>query len=58
MIIPRYVNEVIANVRGIKPGWYAMDDSGNLSTGPFSNKAECLGSVIQPTCDQLGSSPK
>jgi hypothetical protein len=58
MIIPRYLNEVIANVRAIKPGWYAIDDSGNLSTGPFSTKAECLGSVISPTYDQLGSSPK
>ena len=58
MTIPRYVNEVISDVRGIKSGWYAMDDVGNLSTGPFSSKAECLGSIIQPTYDQLGSPPK
>ncbi len=58
MIIPRYINEVISDVRGIKPGWYAMDDVGNLSTGPFSSKVECLGTIIQPTHDQLGSSPK
>ena len=58
MTIPRYVNEVISNVRGIKPGWYAMDDVGNLSTGPFSSKAECLGSIVQPTYDPLGSPPK
>ena len=58
MTIPRYVNEVISDVRGIKPGWYAMDDVGNLSTGPFLNKAECLGSITQPTFEPLGSPPK
>lgn len=47
--IPRYVNEVISDVRGIKPGWYAIDDVGNLSTGPFSSEAECLESITQPT---------
>ena len=58
MINPRYVNEVIANVRGIKPGWYAMDDVGNLSTGPFSSKVECRGTINEPTYEQLVSSPK
>ena len=58
MTIPRYVNEVISDVRGIKPGWYAMDDVGNLSTGPFSSKAECLGSITQPTLEPVGSPPK
>ena len=48
MIIPRYINEIISDVRGIKLGWYAMDEVGNLSTGPFSSHAECLGSIIQP----------
>ena len=57
MIIPFYINEVISNVRGIKPGWYAMDDVGNLSTGPFSSEVECLGTIIQPAYDQLGLSP-
>jgi hypothetical protein len=58
MPIPRYVNEVISDVRGIKPGWYAMDDIGYLSTGPFPTKAECLGSITQPTFEPLGSPPK
>jgi hypothetical protein len=35
MIIPHYLNEIIANMRRIKPGWYAMDDGGKLSSGPF-----------------------
>jgi hypothetical protein len=47
--IPRYVNEVISDVRGIKPGWYGMDHVGNFSTGPFSSRAECLESIPPPT---------
>ena len=49
MAIPCYVNEIISDVRGIKPGWYAMDEVGNLSTGPFLSQAECLESITQPT---------
>ena len=48
MDTPQYINEVISDVRCIKPGWYAMDDFGNLSSGPFSSHAECFGSIIQP----------
>ena len=48
MDTPQYINEIISDVRCIKPGWYAMDDVGNLSSGPFSSHAECLGSIIQP----------
>jgi hypothetical protein len=49
MDTPQYINEVISDVRCIKPGWYAMDDVGNLSSGPFSSHAECFGSIVQPT---------
>ena len=45
MDTPQYINEVISDVRCIKPGWYAMDDVGNLSSGPFSSHAECFGSI-------------
>ncbi|MGB8187367.1 MAG: hypothetical protein WCF37_20310, partial [Pseudolabrys sp.] len=31
MDTPKYINEIISDVRCIKPGWYAMDDFGNLS---------------------------
>jgi hypothetical protein len=47
--IPRYVNEVISDVRCIKPGWYGMDHAGHVSTGPFSSRAECLESIRPPT---------
>jgi hypothetical protein len=58
MTVPGYVNEVISDVRSIKPGWYAMDDAGNLFTGPFSSKAECLGSITQPTFESVRPPPK
>ena len=29
MTIPHYINEDRSEMRGIKPGWYAMDDAGN-----------------------------
>ena len=35
MTIPHYINEDRSEMRGIKPGWYAMDDAGKLSSGPF-----------------------
>jgi hypothetical protein len=29
-------------MRGIKPGWYAMDRDGNLVSGPFSSREKCV----------------
>jgi hypothetical protein len=48
MLIPHYVNENRSDMRGIKPGWYAIDDAGKLSYGPFSSREECLSSATQP----------
>ncbi|MGB9044370.1 MAG: phasin family protein [Pseudolabrys sp.] len=42
MTIPHYINEDRSEMRGIKPGWYAMDDAGKLSSGPFCSHEECL----------------
>ena len=39
---PHYINETKSDVRGIKQGWYAMDDNGNLVYGPFSSSEACL----------------
>ena len=49
MTIPHYINENKSEMRGIKPGWYAMDDAGKLSSGPFSSHEECLSRGTQPT---------
>jgi hypothetical protein len=42
MTIPHYINEDRSEMRGIKSGWYAMDDDGKLYSGPFSSRYECL----------------
>ena len=49
MTIPQYINEDRSEMRGIKPGWYAMDDAGKLLLGPFSSREECLSRGTQPT---------
>jgi hypothetical protein len=48
MIVPHYINESQSDMRGIKPGWYAMDDEGNLVSGPFSSRGKCVESNSQP----------
>ncbi len=35
MTIPDYINEDRSEMRCIKPGWYATDDDGKLSSGRF-----------------------
>jgi hypothetical protein len=47
MSIPHYINDDRSDMRGIKPGWYAMEDNGKLSSGPFSSRHECLGRDTQ-----------
>ena len=42
MTVPHCINESQSDMRGIKEGWYAMDDDGNLSSGPFSSLEECV----------------
>jgi hypothetical protein len=49
MTVPHYINEDRSEMRGIKPGWYAMDDAGKLKSGPFSSHEECLNRSTQPT---------
>ena len=49
MAIPHYVNENKSDMWSIKPGWYAMDEDGSLSYGPFYSREECLNSGTQPT---------
>jgi hypothetical protein len=47
MTFPHYINEDKSDIRGIKPGWYAMDENGNLSFGPFSNRENCFTRISQ-----------
>ena len=42
MTVPRYISKNQSDMRGIKRGWYAIGDDGNLSSGPFPSFEECL----------------
>jgi hypothetical protein len=55
MTVPYYVSEDKSDMRGIKPGWYAIEDDGNLSSGPFSSLEECVKRITQPTRGALAS---
>jgi hypothetical protein len=49
MTAPYYLSENKSDIRGIKFGWYAIEDDGNLSSGPFSSRDECVKRITQPT---------
>jgi len=49
MTASHYINETQSDMHGIKPGWYAIEDDGELSSGPFSNLEECVKRITQPT---------
>ena len=34
-------------MRGIKPGWYAIEDDGNLPSGLFHNRQKCVKRITQ-----------
>jgi hypothetical protein len=47
--VPHYISENKSDMRGIKPGWYAIEEDGDLSSGPFSSLEECVKRITQPT---------
>ena len=49
MIAPHYVGENKLDLRGIKPGWYAMNSKGNLLSGPFSSQEKCAEKISNPS---------
>jgi hypothetical protein len=48
MTSPYYIDEDKSDMRGIKHGWYAVEDDGNLSSGPFASREECIKRITQP----------
>jgi len=42
MIAPYYISENNSDIRGIKAGWYAIDNDGKLVSGPFSSREKCV----------------
>jgi hypothetical protein len=53
--VPYYIGEAKSDMRGIKSGWYAIEDDGTLHSGPFSSLEECARRIIQPTNGTLAS---
>ena len=53
--VPHYISENRSDIRGIKPGWYVLEDDGNLSFGPFSSREECFKRITRPTNEALAS---
>jgi hypothetical protein len=49
MIVPHYISEDHSDIGGIKHGWYAVEDDGSLSSGPFFSREECINGITQPT---------
>ena len=54
MTVPHYISEDQSDMRGIKAGWYAMDNDGSLVGGPYSSRDKCVEQNIPPT---NGSTP-
>lgn len=55
MTAPHYMSEDKSDMRGIKPGWYAIEGDGDLSSGPFSSREECVKKITQPTKGPMAS---
>jgi hypothetical protein len=47
--VPYYINEAKSDTRGIKSGWYAIDEDGNLVFGPFDTYDQCVERDIRST---------
>ena len=48
MNVPHYINEDKSDMRGIKSGWYAIADDGNITSGPFFSHGDCFQQITAP----------
>jgi len=55
MTASHYINENKSDMRGIKPGWYAIENDGNLSSGPFPSLEECVRRITQPANETIAT---
>jgi hypothetical protein len=46
-VVPHFINEDKSDMRGIKSGWYAMDNAGKLVFGPFATCEKCGGMIAE-----------
>ena len=55
MTASHYINETKSDIRGIKHGWYAVEDHGTLYSGPFPSFEECADRItFLPRSDAKG----
>jgi hypothetical protein len=47
--MPQFINEAKSDIRGIKSGWYAVDEGGNIVFGPFDTYDQCVVRDVGPT---------
>jgi hypothetical protein len=55
VIAPHYISEAKSDMRGIKAGWYAIEGDGNIFSGPFGSRQECVQKIAQPTDGTMAS---
>jgi hypothetical protein len=46
--VSHYSGENESDMCGIKCGWYAIEDDGDLSAGHFSNREKCVWRITKP----------
>ena len=47
--VPHFISEDKSEMRGIKSGWYAMDNGGKLVSGPFVSREKCVERTVEST---------
>ena len=46
-LFPRYVDEAQSRMRGLQVGWYAIDNEGDIASGPYQTRDECVDRIEQ-----------
>ena len=46
-LFPRYVDEAQSRRRGLQVGWYAIDNEGDIASGPCQTRDECVERIEQ-----------
>jgi hypothetical protein len=50
-LTPRHIQETESDRRAIKDGWYATNGTGQIRSGRFSNREDCLAHIKQEQID-------
>jgi hypothetical protein len=44
-LFPHHVDEGQSRTRGLKVGWYAIDNEGDIASGPYQTRDECVARI-------------